>query len=362
MEVILSDKGLFALIVLIPIIMGGVSAYVGWNTLTERLHNQKWTEINLLLDKSKKNRTAYHDFGEKYEVFKSEETVLESEMINQRIINLRDQWSDFLREPKYRQIRWIDLESGKSKKWSMEQLYYVILPSNGQRYSGLDKISVLNEIAIRKDECFVGYLYELASTSKSILIATYAARAISIITNNDPYKPDPMFYVSAEHFLENDIPEFKQLTKWWKDRGERELRYRCPFDEVLANSRDKYIDGIDTVQLDNLKEILNTFPRLARTRAIIAYLDLNEVSSFSKVKNNAVLALEDSSTEPLPFLLLAYMAKVEGDDEKFKYWVNLLIGNVNPSDIMACLLNEKFRKNNFINVFPYELLENSSVY
>jgi len=357
-EIINSDWVRFILIVVFPLLAGVVGCIAGWRSLKNNVHENKIKEINLLLDKSKSgNRNAFLEFGKVYKDFKSEETEIEAEVINEKYREMKKSWTDYFRDPNRRHLRYIDIKTKKAKKWSMEHLYFIILPSNGQRFSGDDKKGVLNEIAINNYDYFVEYLFEIATNSNSIFLSISAAHAISIITNYEAYQSNPSLYISHEKSFEYDIPEFKKLKEWWGEKGSIQKKYKCPFGAILTNNSNYYhydFGSENETRLKNLKEILSEYPRLSRTRAELAYLILDGKETYDEVKANALKSIEESETEPLPYLLLAYVAKEKNEDDNYRYWIKILKEKFAPKDILSCLNQKKFYKNNFLNSFPLQ--------
>jgi len=361
-EVLNSDRWLFVLIVIIPLIAGIAGSIVGYKTIKGNVHESKFKEIKLLLDKAKGgNHNALLEFRTLYKVFKSEEKEKESEAINEKVREMRKAWIDYVRDPNKSQLRLLDTETRNLKVWSVEHLYNIIQPSKGLSFRGEDKIAALNEIAINKYYYFIEYLYNIATSGNSIFLSISAARTISLITDNAPYKPNPSFYISPEESFEHDIPEFKKLREWWSAEGVNRGDYKCPFGEVLKVNRDYYQYHMlnpeeKNIKLEQFKAVLSKYPRLSKTRAVMAYLILGGKESFDEVKTNALKSIKDCETEPLPYLLLAFVAMSERKTDQYQYWIKILKEKVNYNSILESLIlyQEKLKRNNFMNSFPYK--------
>lgn len=316
-----------------------------------RENQKKAAHIKTLIDKVKNgSRSAYEELDRISDVY-PDLTEEQYEPIENAYFSFRKIFGNHVREKS--NIRLIDLDTKKTKKWSSEYLYYIFKFSNRAGIDEDARIAAVNEAGRMKCEYLTQELYNIAVHDEKLFLGISAAHAICKITDYAPYRNRNRFQSrSSEKEFLSDIPKFDRLTRWWKEKGSQQKRYMCPFGELITNDRNYFYYGeshpessdFQTAEqrLGYLKEILPEYPKLSRTRAEMAYLLLGDEATFLEVKSNALQSLEESDSEPLPSLLLAYISFVTKDGDNCKKWISKAIESSRKENILVCLqINEK---------------------
>lgn len=346
-EIIKAYLPLFILTVILPILVGGVGAYVGWDSLRTKLEENKLKErtlhIRQLIEKTKNgDRSAYKKLNKIHETHQ-DITNEEAAIIEVAYDTFHRMVEAHLREKS--KLTLIKLETKKPKKWSLEYLYFLITYDNDMD----SRFAAINYIGKNKHEYLVQALYQLAiNNNKNILLSVSACQAICMITNYAPYEKKYGVKTSPEKRISYDSPNFLKLKEWWEKEGKNNEKYTCPLGDLIDNDRNYYFYHRKTVvdsekRLEDIKKILSTYPQLARTRAEMAYLLLGKENTFEEVEQNALEALKGTDAEVLPYLLFAYVAWKKNQPANVNKWISSAYEMVGVESLLTCVrINEKF--------------------
>lgn len=312
---------------------------------------KKAAHIKQLIDKVKNgSRSAYEELDKLNEIYPNL-TKEQYEPVENAYFSFRKIFENHVREKS--NTRLIDLDTKKTKKWSLEYLYYIFKFSNRAGIDEDARIAAVNEAGRIKSEYLIQELYNIAVDDEKIFLGISAGQAICKITDYAPYKNKNRFQtrLPEKDFL-YDIPKFDKLKRWWEEKGSQQINYMCPFDKLITNDRNYFYYGenhpessdfkTSEQRLGYLKKILSKYPKLSRTRAEMAYLLLGDKTTFPEVEKNALQSLKESDSEPLSTLLLAYISFITKDNDNFEKWISKAIESSREKDILSCLqINEK---------------------
>lgn len=316
---------------------------------SQKEFNQNIREISLLSLKVKNgSRKAYEKLMELQDKLSSDENY--QEYFSQETRNFHALWGE--EAEKENLLVYQIIETSERKKWSAEYLYCELANWNPIRQKK-DELAILNEIVQGNHNYFVNKLYKIATEDNDIYTSINAGKALCLLVKFEPYDSKGASFAHPPLVqFKSDIINFRKLTLWWNQTGSKKLEYNCPFDKVKNSA------GIDRFKFDcksteetisrieELELLTKQFPRLARTKAELGYLILDDRSTFDKVSKLANEALEETNMETLPYLLLAYIAYVNNNkivNSEFENNIILAYEAYNFDQIFRTLqLNKKF--------------------
>lgn len=339
-------------------LLGQKSELVKQKVVTENLNAEylKQKEFNELLNQiqifSLGARNGSIDDFRKFYAFAEIEN-LDLELINiwsKEYDRLRKVWESELEKVNFYRL-YLNPETKERRNWSIEYLYGGIsnLGTNKSwAYNNKDFIAYFKEIEVTKSKYFVETLYKIATEGKNINYSIIAAKTLCSITEFEPY-PYQSFKNSYKQLL-IDIPEFVNLKKWWEKEGSKIKLYTCPLDIIVDYNRNYYaydrsFEGTDVEKLKALNAIINDYPLLSRTKAEIAYLKLDGPSTYSEVEKLANESIAGTDMEPLPYLLIAYIALKQNDLSKMDEFLILASKSIDKKKMITTVqLNKKLHE------------------
>lgn len=310
----------FFLIVVLPIASVTAGAIFGWKahlaSIKQKERMGRIMKIDSLI--SEVNNGKKESYFELYNFLVANPLMPndENQKIQQAFVFFQKSWSEDFSMPLIN--RFVETETNSTRNWSMEYLYYVLIGKNAYWNSLNIRKAVLNEIALRGHEYFVGTLIEMANETNEIPIAINISRTICILTNYAPYKSNEKYRLPAEQLAINDVPKFEQLNKWWKNKGSNESRYNCPFGSIIEldrnyfsihfnASRNPLNDNITKSRLEFLKEISEKYQKLSLSHAEYAYWLIPDQDSHQRIHQLLKLS-KANGEEGLPWIIQAYLA------------------------------------------------------
>jgi hypothetical protein len=289
--------------------------------------NNNLREISLLSLRIRNgNKEAFEKLMQLEKKLKSDEIY--EEYFYQEERNFRLLWDEEVE--KENSFVYQIIKTGERKKWSVEYLQSALVNHDP---IGLkkDALAILNEIVKGDFTYLLNDLYKITMEDRNIYTSINAAHAFCKILNFEPYVSKASFAYKPIALFKSDITEFKKLKKWWTQNGALKEEYNCPFDKLntqnvlLKLQFDCKSHKATKERIEELKSLIISYPRLARTKAELGYLILNDSTTYEEVIRLSNEALHETDMETLPYLLLAYIEYNKNNKKINKGFEQLII-------------------------------------